>query len=78
MRFGRFSGMICPWMAGSYDDARRVYTRNGIWMVEYLRARREVVDFTLPEYRRNSARRFLMFYRKNHFAEKETQTLRRT
>lgn len=73
IRFRKFKGMIQPEMAGSYDDARRVYIRKGIWMVEYLRARREAVDFRLPEYRRNLASRFLGFYRKKHFVENSTQ-----
>ena len=40
MRWFRFRGMIKPGLALSYDDARKVYLRKGIWMVEYLRARR--------------------------------------
>lgn len=52
----RFKGMILPGMASSYDDARRVYDRKGIWVVEYLRARR-------------TGDKLIGFYRRKHMAE---------
>ena len=36
----RFTALIFPTMAMSYGDAKRVCDAKGIWMVEYLRARR--------------------------------------
>lgn len=45
--------MIRPNMALTYSDARRICDRKGIWMVEYLRARR-------------SRDRLIGFYRRWH------------
>lgn len=39
-------------IAASFDDALRVYDRKGIWMVNYLRARR-TADPLLSFFRRN-------------------------
>ena len=39
-------------LAASYESAQRVYARKGIWMVEYLRARR-TGDSLLGWFRRN-------------------------
>lgn len=68
LRF-RFKGMIRPGMALSYDDAKRVLDRKSIWVVEYLRSRRDAVDYSLPRFRREAARRSLSFFRKQHFEE---------
>lgn len=46
--------MIRPNMAMTYRDAQRVCARKGIWMVEYLRARR-------------SGDRLIGFFRRQHF-----------
>lgn len=46
--------MIRPNMALTQSDARRVCARKGIWMVEYLRARR-------------SGNRLVGFFRRQHF-----------
>ncbi len=46
--------MIRPNMALTYSDARRIHARKGIWMVEYLRARR-------------SRDRLISFFRRQHF-----------
>lgn len=61
--------MIYPRAAGSYEHARRVCERKSIWMVEYLRARREAVTMMLPKYRRDHERRMLGLYRRKHFAQ---------
>jgi hypothetical protein len=63
----RFKGMIYPHAASSYDDARRVADRKSIWMVEYLRARRQSVNIALPEYRRKRYRKSLALFRQKHF-----------
>jgi hypothetical protein len=67
--FRRLKGMIYRHAASSYEDARRVCDRKSIWMVEYLRARRQSVNITLPAYRREQERSSLAFYRRQHFAQ---------
>ncbi|AUQ62156.1 hypothetical protein [Phaeobacter inhibens] len=52
--------MIRSNMALSHDDAARVCGRKGIWMVEYLRARR-------------SKDRLIGFFRRQHFKSKREQ-----
>ena len=37
----RFRGLIKPNMALAYADSSRIEKRKGIWMVMYLRARRD-------------------------------------
>jgi hypothetical protein len=37
----RFKGMIRPNMAVGIEDSRKIMRRKSIWMVEYLRARRD-------------------------------------
>lgn len=56
MKLRRYRGMIFPRMADTYDDAKRVYLKKSIWMVQYLRARR-------------SGDRLISFYRRKHFEE---------
>ena len=68
MLWRRFKGMIYPHAASSYEDARRVADLKSIWMVEYLRARRQSVNMALPDYRRKQERSALSFYRRKHFA----------
>lgn len=68
MLWRRFKGMISPNAAASYDDAERVADRKSIWMVEYLRARRQAVNYALPDYRREQERSALSFYRRKHLA----------
>lgn len=68
--FCRFKGMIYPGMACTYDDAARVYKRKGIWMVEYLRSRREMVNTDRPMRLRQSEREMIKYYRRKHFESK--------
>ncbi|EBA18383.1 hypothetical protein RSK20926_11709 [Roseobacter sp. SK209-2-6] len=49
--------MICPDMALTYADAKQIANRKGIWMVEYLRARR-------------CRDRLIGYFRKKHFEKK--------
>ncbi|MGH0004090.1 hypothetical protein ACQU0X_28800 [Pseudovibrio ascidiaceicola] len=36
----KYKGLVHPELARTYDEARDVYQRKGIWMVRYIRARR--------------------------------------
>lgn len=59
----RFKGMIKPMMALSFDDSGRISARKGMWMVEYLRARRGLNDWHLPYERRLRTKKWA---RQNH------------
>ena len=52
--------MIRPNMASTYSDAKRIADRKGVWMVEYLRARR-------------LGDRLIGFFRRKHFEQKYMQ-----
>lgn len=68
----RFRGMIRPMMALSFDDSARVSARKGMWMVDYLRARRAMneIDAIFREWPRQRALRSKAHARQRFFAER--------
>jgi hypothetical protein len=50
--FRRFKGMIRPNMALDYEGSRKIAERKTIFMVEYLRARRDPDRRLIAKYRR--------------------------
>lgn len=50
--FRRFKGMIRPGMALGFEDSHRIAARKSVYMVEYLRARRDPDRRCIKLYRR--------------------------
>ena len=63
---GRFKGMIKPNMGMGFSDSRKISARKSFAFVMYLRARRGVADYTMPDRLRDYELRTKVRMRKDH------------